>query len=531
MPFFTSKFPKLIPTKIESKHLLELVEKLQKFEIEKSYLLKQISRKKNDHNYRLIDEIIANVEEGHFEKINLIEWVYCLFVKSDWDQVNQDKSKVTSEKIWQFAQEYPPLKKRLFWHLLSFYFALDELTLAPSLAETFTCFEPQNKDDYITLKIIDLLIQENYADFAVICLNECLQPDQLLKKYSLPYDLTLKDNLNLIAQIQNYFPVAFQKITNPEAKQIYFLLNTLEKLSVEHQLIAVENLLTQIAPQIASNYPQLINWVKTIIEQASEQLSSASQKLFKKWIGAVNYKNFARLMDLIIDRISVDSIEANHLMQRKVFWSNYSDRLIKMRFLLPFSTMQALGNDFKVEEVNQLINDGSESTEVCIVDLDDYIVVEFLRAKGAEMRIFSQDQQLENELFYSPETSLKKLRYLTIESDNILDHCDYWQINLEQFLRSKNILPNEDIKYFKIVNSKSGIEYNFATGLPLLNSQQIATRNKQLLLWKEEIFQLNSEAKKYCHRQNNRSQSKSVLIFKNNQSLGNQKPSRLDFID
>lgn len=531
MLFFKSKFPSLTLTKTEPKHLIKLAETLKDSQEENSYLFKQIIRKKNDNNYRLIDEIIQNIEQGNFEKINLIEWVYCLSAKSDWDQVNQDKSKETSEKIWQFAQQYPPLKKRLFWHLLSFHFDHDELTLAPSLAETFTSFEPQNKDDYIILKIIDLLIQENYADFAVICLNECLQPDQLLKKYSLPYDLNLQDNLDLVAQIQNHFPLAFQKITNPQATQIYFLLDTLEKLSIEHQLIAVENLLIHIAPQTASNYPKLINWVKNIINKSSEQLSSISQKLFKKWIGAVNYKDFARLIDLIIDRISVDSLEDNHLMQRKLFWSNYSDRLLKMRILLPFSTMQAFGQDFEVEEVNQLINDGSESTEVCIIDLDDYIIVEFFRGKGAEMRIFSQDQQLENELFNSPEISLKKIRYLTIEAENILDHCDYWQINLEQFLRSKNIFPNEDIKHFKIVNSKAGIEYNFARGLPLLNSQQIAVRNKQLLLWQEEILQLNSEAKKYCQRQNNRSQSKSVLIFKNNQSLGNQKPSRLDFID
>ena len=531
MQYFTSKFPNLALPKIEPKELLKLAKNISEKKQENSYLLNKLTKNNNHKNYRLIDEIINNIEEGDFDKITLIEWVYCLSAKTDWDKVNIEKSKITSEKIWQFAQEYVPLKKRLFWHLLSFHFDQNELTLAPSLAETFTCFEPQNKDDYITLKIIDLLIQENYVDFAVICLNECLQPDSLLKKYSLPYDLTLKGNINLVAQIQNHFPVAFQKITNPQPEQIYFLINTLEKLSTENQLSAVENLLIHINPQIASNYPKLVNWVKNIIDQLSDQLSSTSQKLFKKWIGAFNYKDFAQFIDLIIDRISVDSLEDKQLIQRKVFWSNYSDRFIKMKILLPFSTMQAFGNDFKVEEVNQLINDGSESTEVCIVDLDDYIIVEFFRGKGSEVRIFPQDKQLENELFNSPELSLKRLRYLTIEPENIIDHCDYWQINLEQFLRSKNIVPNEGIKYFQIVTSTQGIEYNCATGLPQLNSQQITLRNKQLVLWQEEILKLTSEAKKYCQRQDNRYESNAVLIFKDNKSLGNQKPSRLDFID
>ena len=532
MKFFSAKLSTPTVSKIEPEQLIQLAKTICEQQQKSIPLLDKIKNREPEKKYRLIDEIITNIEAGMLNKINLVEWVYCLFAKCDWDKINPEKSQKTSEEIWQFAQEYPPLKKRLLWHLVSFHFAQDKLTIAPSLAETFSFFKPQNQDDYITIKLIDLLTKENYTDLAFLCVNECLQPDSLLKKHSLPYELTVQDNMSLVAKIQSYFPFAFHKIKNPQSEHINFLLNTLEKLSSQHQLIAVENLLIHIAPQVASNYPKLISWVKNIVNKSSGyQLSSASKKLFKKWIGAVNYKHFSQLIDLIIDRISVDSWEDNQLMQRKIFWSNYSDRFIKMRILLPFSTIQAFGNDFIEAEASQLINDGSESTEVCIVDLDGYFIVEFFRGKGSEIRIFTKDNQLENELFNFPEISLKRLRYLTIEQENIIDHCDSWQIELEQLLRSKNIFPNEGIENFQIEVNQKGIKYNYKIGLPNLNQQQIKLREKQLFIWQKEILKLTSEAKKYCQRQDNRYKSNSVLIFKDNKSLGNQKPSRLDFID
>ncbi len=429
MKFFTDNFQVPIVQTSSPQKLIELANSLDTKNSALTSLLDKLNIN-HDKNYRLIDEIIKNIEENKFENINLIEWVYCLSTKSDWDQLNLDKSKLTSEKIWQFAQEYKPLRKRLFWHLVSYYFDQDEMTLAPSLAQTFSSFEPQNKEDYITLKIIDLLTSENYIELASLCVNECLQPNELLYRNSLPYEIAIENNITLVEKIQSHFPLALNKISNPQAHQINFIIDTLEKLSPENQLIAVENLLHHILPQVASNYPKLVNWVRnnyilTINKSSENQLSPDSQILFKKWIGAVNYKDFSQLIDLIIDRISIDSLEDNQLMKKKIFWYNYSDRFTRIRILLPFSTIQAFGTDFDLDDITQLINDGSQSTEVCIVDLDDFFMVEFFRGKGCEIRIFPKTNEIENELFKSSDIFLKRLRYLTIEREDIIDNCDH----------------------------------------------------------------------------------------------------------
>ena len=535
MKFFTANLQLPNLKQSDPKKLIKLAETINTEKKQLSFLLDRIQKQKNN-NYRLIEQIMQNIDEEKFANISLVEWVYCLSHKSEWDKLNPQKSQATSEKIWQFAQEYPPLKKRLFWHLVSFHFDTDEITLAPSLADTFLSFQSENKEDYITLKIINLLIKNNYLDLASLCVNQCLQPNELLHQYSLPYALKTQEDIQLVEKIQSYFPLVLNKLTNPQTKQINFLIDTLKNLSPDHQLIAVENLLCHISPQIAGKYPKLVNWVQnnyilTTDKLKENKLSSSSKLLFKKWLGAVNYQDFSQLIDLIIDRISVDYLEDHQLMTRKVFWSNYSDRFMRMRILLPFSTTQAFNNDFVRENISQLINDGSESTEVCIIDFNDYFIVEFFRGKGSETRIFAKNNQMGDELFNSPDISLKKLRYLPIDQTNIIDHCHGWQVDCEKVLRNQEILVNDQLQYFQIEKDQPELTYNFKTGLPPLNQQQIAQRNKELFVWQEDILQLEKEAKKYCQRQEKRWEIDSVLIFKNNQSLKNPKRSNLDFID
>ena len=204
---------------------------------------------------------------------------------------------------------------------------------------------------------------------------------------------------------------------------------------------------------------------------------------------------------------------------------------MRMRIMLPFSTIQAFGTDFDVEDITQLINDGSESTEVCILDLEDIFVVEFFRGVGCETRIFTHNSSVEEQLFYSPEICLKRLRYLSVETDEVIDHCYGWQIQLEQVLRSKNIFPNQHQQHFNLEENKQGLNYSKTVGLPTLNSRQMMQRNKELFNWQNDIIRLETEAQKYCQRQEQRGEFDSRFIFKSNSSSRPQKRSHLDFID
>lgn len=501
MTFFTAKFQPLEFQKPESKELIKLGYDIEGKIITPPQLPNGIEFDKNKKT-RNIEQILNDVENNHLENISLLEWVYCILNKNSWDTQNPDKSLVTSQKIWQFTKKSDSLKCRLFWRLVLFTFNPNEQILAFSLADTCPSFEPQNEYDNLLVEIVNLLFQHSYEELAEICLNQFLQPDELLTKYSLPYQFNVDDNLTLVEVIQLSFPLALKTVKNINEKQINFLIETLNILSPPPQLKAVENLLNNISADIGGKYPKLVNWLKnnyglTGSNLRWNELSIEAKNALKQWIGAVNYRDFEKLVDLIINRLNLENWEIRQLRNRKVFWSNYTDRFERIRILLPSSSMEILGKNIDSQDITTLINDGSEATEICIFDFDNCFIVEFFRGKGSETRIFPKSNELENLFFKSDDISLKKLRTLSIVRDDVHDHKKYWQNDCETLLRSKNILPNQDIKYFKVVENRQGYPYDFNSGMALLYDDQIYDRNKQLYYWKRDIQQLEEEAKQY----------------------------------
>ncbi|MBL1211345.1 EH signature domain-containing protein [Geminocystis sp. GBBB08] len=519
MTFCTTKFQPLELQKPEAKQLLKLGYSIQGEMIKTPQLPNGIEFDKNKKP-RNIDQIIHDIEDNNLENISLLEWVYCLFNKHSWDIKNPDKSLSTSQKIWNFTKKSDALKLRLFWRLVLDTFNPNEKILPFSLADTYPNFEPQNEYDKSLIKIVNLLFQNSYEELAEICLNKLIQPDKLLTKYSLPYQINVDDNLTLVETIKLTFPLALKTVKNINEKQINFLIETLNILSPYPQLKTVENLLNNISADVGGKYPKLVNWLKNNYNLTGNnsrwnELSINAKKALKQWIGAVNYHDFEKLVDLmtnyllklaencqsmsekIITREEKKIImERNQLISRKIFWSNYTDRFDRIRILLPAFSIQILGNNINQEDIITLIDDGSEATEVCIFDFDKWFIVEFFRGKGSETRIFPKSNELENLLFNSDDISLKQLRSLSIIKDNVHDHRYCWQNDCETLLRSKNILPNQGIRYFKIVEHQRRFPYDFNTGMPPLKQKQINDRNRQLIDWKKDIQQLEEEAKK-----------------------------------
>ncbi len=449
---------------------------------------------------RRIDDIINDIVNDEFDNITLLEWIYCFFSKADWDKSNPNKSKSTSQRIWQIAQTKEAIKLRLFWRLVIFYFRQDDQVLAPSLAETFfDKFKPQNQNEKLSFEIIKCLEPpSSYECLANICLSEYLLPDELLKKQLLPWKIKINDQISLVEKIQIYFPYAFKKISKPNEKQANLLLTCLENISYKHQLTMVENLLIKVSPEIGSNIPKLVNWLKnnyglSSINSRWNELSPNARLALRKWIGAVNYKDFEKLVYLIIDRINLEQWEINQLKSRKVFWSNYTDKFERIRILLPSSSVEVLKNNITSEDITELIDDNSQDTEVCIFEFDQWFIVEFFRGVGSETRIFSKSDELDNLFFKTNDISLKKLRRLPISRKDVHDHRYCWQSDCEKLLREKEIGPNQGIKYFKITEGQKGFPYSFSTGMPPLNQERLQIRNSQLYSWRQDIQNLEQE--------------------------------------
>lgn len=439
-----------------------------------------------------LDEIIQDIENGQIKNITVLEWIYCLYNKDKWDAKNPDKSISTSKAIWKAAEKNSWLKQKLFWNLV-LHLEFDNV-LASSLATSYNIFSPQDSLDRGRLAIIKAL-KTKYPinDFIKLCWSELLTPNQLLIKYQLPTKISLTET--------SYDYVVPQLSTSDSInrQQIKWLLNCLEQMSREQQVRAVEYLLIQVNQYIGAEYPELINWLhqhygSAVANSRWNELSSEAKAGMRKWLGAVSYQDFQRLVSLILERVNLPEHEYRRLKSRSGFWSNYSDRFERIRILLPQSSVNILGSYLNNQDVSILLEDGSNPTEICIFDFGDWFLVEFFRGNGSETRIFRKDTVTEQTLFNSS-LSIKKLRALN-SNNAVHDHVFCWQYFCEQWLRQKNILPNKGTERFKGLSYKYNT-YNSQMGLPKPSYENMRKRDRSLEYWKRDIFKLEQEAQIY----------------------------------
>ncbi len=441
-----------------------------------------------------LDEIIQDIENHQTQNITPLEWIHCIYNKDKWDANNRDKSISTSKAIWKAAEQNSWLKQRLFWNLV-LHLEFDNV-LTSSLVTSYAVFSPQNKLDKGRLAIIKAL-EAKYPinDFIKLCWSELLTPSQLLTKYQFPTKIAITKTS------YDYVVPQFSTSDTTNYQQIKWLLKCLEQMSREQQVRAVEYLLTQVNQHIGAEYPELINWLRqhygsAVADSRWNELSPEAKAGMRKWLGAVSYQDFQRLVSLILDRVHLAEHEYRRLKSRSGFWSNYSDRFERIRILLPQSSVNILGSHLNHQDVEILQEDGSDPTEICIFDFGDWFLVEFFRGNGSETRIFRKDADTEKILFNSS-LSIKKLRALN-SNNAIHDHVFCWQYFCEQWLRQRSILPNKGTEHFKGLPYKYS-KYNAQTGLPKPSSENMKQRDRSLEYWRRDIARLEREAKEYCN--------------------------------
>ena len=441
-----------------------------------------------------LDEIIRDIENSQTKNITVLEWVYCLDKKDKWDAENSARSISTSEAIWKAAEQNSWLKQKLFWNLI-LHLEFDNV-LASSLVTSYAVFVPQDSLDKGKLAIIEALEAEYpIDDFINLCRSELLTPNQLLIKYQLPTKISFAQ-----AAYDRVVPL-FSTSDRINERQIEWLLKCLEQMSSQQQVRAVEYLLTQVDRHIGAEHSSLMNWLRqhygsSVANSRWNELSSEAKAAMLKWLGAVSYQDFQKLVRLILERLNLANWEYRRLKSRSEFWSNYSDRFERIRILLPQSSVNILGNHLNNQDVSILLEDSSDPTEICIFDFGNWFVVEFFRGDGSETSFLIKDVESEQKLFHS-KLSIKELRCL--ERD-IHDHEFCWQYFCEQWLREREILPNRGTERFQGLPYRYS-QYNNQTGLPEPSYEDRRRRDRKLRYWREKIARLEREAKEYCDAQ------------------------------
>lgn len=449
--------------------------------------------------WRSLDQIIETIQSGNIDDIQHIEWVYCLYNKAEWDKQHPEISYTTSALIWRAAVNNLRLRETLLW-LLVLNHSESQPIISESLVTSFSVFigESGDSDAQILqiIKIIQAITQDDYHRLALIAREKNCTPQELLNKCHLP------STGNAVSQALNYVVTIFSdREDKPE-----WLLRCFAQMSHSQQCQEVNRLLTAIAPEIGSGFSSIVEWLRQnygprTLNSRWSQLSPQAQLALREWIGAATWGDFDRMITALINdrssklqtlsqnnkRYRELDYQRNQLKRRKEFWSNYSDRFERLRILVPASTSwisQELTRDIDI-----LVNDGSNETEICIFDFGDWFIVEFFRGNGSEILLFNRNSSpnAEETLFQSPKLSISDIRRLYRFGGEIHDHVFLWQYYAEKWLRTQhNIYPNEGITRFKGIPPQYN-QFSYTTGLPTPAVDNQRTREKSLLRWHQNI--------------------------------------------
>ena len=425
---------------------------------------------------RSLTEIFSDIQSNQIEKVSVLEWVYCLHHKKTWDAQNQDLKIASSQAIWQAANKNSWLLQKLFWRVALYYSGQKESAIAHSLVDTF----PKNiKYNSRTLEIINIIKSPHAAkELAELCYTKLLLPQQLLEQAQLPTWIPVAtEALNHVAEV-------FSDPSNINYKHTDWLLRCLNQMSADQQLLAVDSLLNKISPELGANLTQLVTWLEEnysprVTNSRWDKLSLFAKSALRKWIGAVNYRDFANLVGKLLETLDQNSLDFRQLRSRRKFWADYSDRFQRLRILIPQNSVNILGSYLHGQDVSILIDDGSEPTEVCIFDFGNWFVIEFFRGWSSEIRLIQNNPKTE-EILFGDNLSVKRLRCLGGEPH---DHRYLWQFYGREWLDRNQISHNEGIDPY---SNPSEDKKN--------------KRKIELIEWNPKIKKLEEEAQEYCRK-------------------------------
>ena len=446
---------------------------------------------------RGMSEIIADIESDRSDSITPLEWTYCLWAKAEWDIKNPvkrsypvgNRTREISEAIWLSAQHNLRLKQQLLWRLALHHSHQLENTassnspiLDRSLVECFAEFaNTATGIDALPVQIIKILTR-NLPEYELAKLSwQYLKtPVELLKKAQLPATIPVVDRAGA------HLAGIFAKNQISDLSGVEWLIRCLKEMPAPHQLAAVEELLVSISTDILTNKrSKLVEWLESEYNPKLQLLSDTGKESLRRWIGELNYSYFQKMVDLVARMLRLSEAEIKQLEERRDFWANYSDRIQRVRLLLPQSSVSAIGYQLQFD-VDILPEDGSELTEVCIFQLNSYYAIEFLRGSGAEIRLIPRSKESDRLLFVKKELSLKRIRKLGGE---VHDRVFMWQSSCEKWLRQKKIVPNDGTKSFQGMSQYYG-KYDATNGLRMPEPQEQKEREVLLKKWQKQMDNL-----------------------------------------
>ncbi|HEY9802862.1 MAG TPA: EH signature domain-containing protein [Leptolyngbyaceae cyanobacterium] len=429
-----------------------------------------------------VDKVLKAIAQGKADEVTQLDWVYCIYAKTQWDQQNIDQAKKTSAAIWQVAILHSWLQNQLLSRLAVYYGSQEKQVLAESFIASFDVFANSNlSNNLLSVQIIRALRsqQAGIELVKIACKQQVNQTGFLNKIQGI-----LPTWIPLLSEFIDYVVPYFSTITSPNIQQVKWLLSCLDEMPNTHQVKAVNHLLTNVSTDIATRHSLLVDWLRNNYRNGENwyKLSDPARQRLREWIGGINYGDFQKLVDILLHKLNLQDFESNQLRRRRDFWANYSNRFERLRILLPKTSQIAIGYQIQ-GDVDLLKDDGSDRTEVCIFDFGEWFVVEFFRGRGSEMRLLPKNPRNQQILFGETTLCVKLIRSLGGERH---DHVYLWQVFTPTWLENHGILPNPNTQLSRNPTA-----------------DKLRERERKLEFWQREIEYLELEARDYVAKQGN----------------------------
>ena len=232
------------------------------------------------------------------------------------------------------------------------------------------------------------------------------------------------------------------------------------------------------------------------------QLSGTTKIILKKKFGLTSYFDLYAISAALYSeeasiQLDFNDYQTRQIRSRSKFWSNYSSRFERVRVLLPSESYNWVEsqNGGLPEFVHVLPNSTNTDSEIYIFELDNLLVVEFLRGTIAETRFFKKSDWNTQKLFDSKDLTSEDIRAMA--QLEVHDHLDFWQHYCENLLRTKfKVLPNNGTKSFKGLSKALG-QYSESRGLPKPDEVMVQKRKASLETWIERFWEAEVKTGKF----------------------------------
>ncbi len=230
------------------------------------------------------------------------------------------------------------------------------------------------------------------------------------------------------------------------------------------------------------------------------KIDGALQDRYKKLKGLFEFQRFVKISNYLVEYTDLSTSNLSHsgktsdadrIENRSTFWSNYDERFSSVKMWVSESDYRIMEIDKPVDlrDIKQLEN---INNEVCMLEFkeNNLLIIEFFRLRdnytSYKSLVFTDKIEdikllLEEEIFDS-----NLYERLKRDSDYKIHHDFLWQGWVDEFLRRKNIYPNQSILNGKLFDGKRNMKYTKARGLQ--DTRDDALSNNDRVIRYEDVI-------------------------------------------